>query len=137
MSPCSRSGKDIETAYGLEPFDCYVSAEFAGLFTEGAADDGLHVWLDVCIPEIIRPESWPSKRPIRATSRRPFSWTKRSRGAKASSFTTFGEACRRLTGWGIACSWSARRRAVAAAPTRGLSFLEGFEPKQGYREHSA
>ncbi len=45
--------EEIQTAYGLEPFDCYVSAEFAGLFAECSAHDGHHVWLDVCIPEII------------------------------------------------------------------------------------
>ncbi len=37
----------------MEVFDCYVAAVFPGLFAECSAHDGLHVWLDVCIPEII------------------------------------------------------------------------------------
>ncbi len=43
----------IVEAYGLEPFDCYISAEFLGLSIECSAHDGVHVWMDICIPEII------------------------------------------------------------------------------------
>jgi phenylacetate-coenzyme A ligase PaaK-like adenylate-forming protein len=48
----------LEEAYGLEAFDCYLSAEFAGLFAECRAHDGLHLWLDVCIAEVI-PDQGP------------------------------------------------------------------------------
>jgi phenylacetate-CoA ligase len=44
---------DIRDAYGVESFDCYLSAEFPSLSAECSAHDGLHVWLDVCIPEVI------------------------------------------------------------------------------------
>jgi phenylacetate-CoA ligase len=52
----------IREAYGVEPFDCYLSAEFPGLSTECSAHDGLHVWLDVCIPEILPNEELAKER---------------------------------------------------------------------------
>jgi phenylacetate-CoA ligase len=51
--PLGRFEKDISESFGLESFDCYISAEFPGLCAECSAHDGLHVWLDICIPEII------------------------------------------------------------------------------------
>ncbi|UCC76920.1 MAG: phenylacetate--CoA ligase family protein [Anaerolineales bacterium] len=47
---------DIRTAYDVELFDCYLSAEFPSLSAECSAHEGLHVWLDVCIPEVIPKE---------------------------------------------------------------------------------
>jgi len=51
--PLSPFSQAIQETYGLEPFDCYLSAEFPSLSAECSAHDGLHVWMDVSIPEII------------------------------------------------------------------------------------
>jgi len=51
--PLASSSKAIQDDYGLEPFDCYLSAEFPSLSAECSAHDGLHVWMDVSIPEVI------------------------------------------------------------------------------------
>jgi phenylacetate-coenzyme A ligase PaaK-like adenylate-forming protein len=40
-------------AYGFESFDCYATTEFPCLFVECSAHAGLHVWMDICISEII------------------------------------------------------------------------------------
>jgi phenylacetate-CoA ligase len=53
LSPSSDAIKD---AYGLEAFDCYLSAEFPSLSAECTAHDGLHMWMDVSIPEVIPSE---------------------------------------------------------------------------------
>ena len=54
--PLAPSSDEIQEAYGLEPFDCYLSAEFPSLSTDCSAHDGLHVWMDVSIPELIPSE---------------------------------------------------------------------------------
>ena len=51
--PLAPSSEDIKGAYGCELFDCYLSAEFPSLSAECSAHDGLHVWMDVSIPELI------------------------------------------------------------------------------------
>jgi len=54
--PLSPSSEAIQEAYGLERFDCYLSAEFPSLSAECSAHDGLHMWMDVSIPEVIPSE---------------------------------------------------------------------------------
>jgi phenylacetate-coenzyme A ligase PaaK-like adenylate-forming protein len=51
--PLAPRRDDLATAYGVEAFDCYFTTEFPALFAECTAHQGLHVWMDVCIPEII------------------------------------------------------------------------------------
>ncbi len=43
----------LQRAYGLEAFGCYASAEFPCYACECPAHQGLHVWLDLAVPEII------------------------------------------------------------------------------------
>jgi phenylacetate-coenzyme A ligase PaaK-like adenylate-forming protein len=51
--PLAPRRDDIGAAYGVEAFDCYFTTEFPALFAECSAHNGLHLWMDVCIPEII------------------------------------------------------------------------------------
>jgi phenylacetate-coenzyme A ligase PaaK-like adenylate-forming protein len=51
--PLSPSSDNLKEAYGLEPFDSYLSAEFPSLSAECSAHAGLHVWMHVSIPEVI------------------------------------------------------------------------------------
>jgi len=51
--PLAPRRDDIVAAYGIEAFDCYFTTEFAALFAECPAHNGLHLWMDTCIPEII------------------------------------------------------------------------------------
>ncbi|MEI6510030.1 MAG: hypothetical protein WCO14_03685 [bacterium] len=43
----------LEHAYDLEAFSLYFSAEFPVLAVECPAHQGLHLWLDACLPEIL------------------------------------------------------------------------------------
>lgn len=45
--------RELEEAYGMEIFTCFLSVEFPGLFSECRVHDGCHVWMDTCIPELI------------------------------------------------------------------------------------
>ena len=91
--PLSASAERIKDAYGVELFDCYLSAEFPSLSTECSAHDGLHVWMDVSIPEVIPSEelakekSDPQHTPISAFL------DEASAGLEGELvLTTFGEA---------------------------------------------
>jgi phenylacetate-CoA ligase len=46
----------IIRSYGLEPFELYAFTEFPCAFPECDAHDGVHVWMDLCICEIIPAE---------------------------------------------------------------------------------
>jgi len=53
---------ELEEAYGLEAFSCYASAEYPYYACECPAHQGLHVWLDLALAEVIvggrgRPEA--------------------------------------------------------------------------------
>ncbi|MEI6510031.1 MAG: GH3 auxin-responsive promoter family protein [bacterium] len=43
----------IRQAYGVEPFEVYSFSEFLGVMGDCAAHDGVHLWIDYCLPEII------------------------------------------------------------------------------------
>ncbi len=43
----------IRKTYGLEPFETYAFTEFPCLNIECTEHDGIHIWSDCCIPEII------------------------------------------------------------------------------------
>ena len=43
----------IHAAYGLEPFDLYLSAEHPGMSVDCPCHRGIHFWIDTCIAEII------------------------------------------------------------------------------------
>lgn len=52
----------LETMYGLEALSCYASVEYPQYACECPAHEGLHVWLDLALPEVIvggagRPEA--------------------------------------------------------------------------------
>lgn len=54
LGPLPRARRQaLEGAYRLEAFTCILSVEFPGLFAECRAHDGCHVWMDMCIPELI------------------------------------------------------------------------------------
>jgi phenylacetate-coenzyme A ligase PaaK-like adenylate-forming protein len=46
----------LRKVYGLEPYEMYVFTEFMPPSVECCVHNGMHIWLDVCLPEII-PES--------------------------------------------------------------------------------
>jgi len=54
VSPPRR--KELKDSFDLEVYTCFLSVEFPGLFAECRAHDGCHVWMDVCIPELIPAE---------------------------------------------------------------------------------
>jgi phenylacetate-CoA ligase len=43
----------LQKNYGLEPFDTYALTEFPCLNMDCAIHDGVHIWSDCCVPEII------------------------------------------------------------------------------------
>ena len=57
----------LQGEFGLEAFACYASVEYPYYACECAAHSGLHVWLDVSIPEII-----PDQEAARASSDRRY-----------------------------------------------------------------
>jgi phenylacetate-CoA ligase len=48
--------KVIREVYGLDPYEMYVFTEFMPPSVECRMHNGMHIWLDACLPEII-PES--------------------------------------------------------------------------------
>jgi phenylacetate-CoA ligase len=67
--PLAPSRNAIVDAYGLEPYDLYLSAEHPGMNCDCRFHQGIHFWMDTCIPEIIpaaelnREQSEPGYRP--------------------------------------------------------------------------
>jgi phenylacetate-coenzyme A ligase PaaK-like adenylate-forming protein len=51
--PLAPRREEIAGAYGLEPFDLYLSAEHAGMNVDCPCHQGIHFWIDTCIAEII------------------------------------------------------------------------------------
>lgn len=45
--------KIIREVYGLDPYEIYVFTEFMPPSVECRMHDGMHIWLDACLPEII------------------------------------------------------------------------------------
>lgn len=52
----------IVAAYGLEPFDLYLSAEHTGMNVDCPGHQGIHFWMDTCVPEIIPVEELQRER---------------------------------------------------------------------------
>ncbi len=50
LAPCRA---ELEVAYGVPAFSLYASAEYPCSACECSAHDGLHLWLDLAVPEII------------------------------------------------------------------------------------
>lgn len=54
LGPISQAcRRELEEAYGLQIYTCFLPVEFPGLFAECRVHDGCHVWMDTCIPELI------------------------------------------------------------------------------------
>ena len=51
--PLAPSRNTIIDAYALEPYDLYLSAEHPGMNSDCRFHQGIHFWMDTCIPEII------------------------------------------------------------------------------------
>lgn len=47
---------ELQASYGAPFYDCYLLVEFPYVAVECAAHDGLHLWLDVAIPEVVPDE---------------------------------------------------------------------------------
>jgi phenylacetate-coenzyme A ligase PaaK-like adenylate-forming protein len=83
----------IGDAYGVEAFDCYFATEFPALFAECSAHDGLHLWMDVCIPEIIPMDELEKEKGERGYVPKAVFVDEASAGTEGELvLTTFGEA---------------------------------------------
>ena len=52
-APLEPARADLQRLFGVNPLSCYLSAELPYLQAECAPGTGVHLWLDVTIPEII------------------------------------------------------------------------------------
>jgi len=91
--PLAPRREQIRAAYGVEPFDCYVTTEFPALFAECPAHNGLHLWMDVCIPEIIPTDELEKEKAERGYVPTAVFVDQASAGIEGELvLTTFGEA---------------------------------------------
>jgi phenylacetate-CoA ligase len=85
--------EEIRAAYGVEAFDCYFTTEFPSLFAECPAHNGLHLWLDVCIAEIIPMAELDKEKADRGYVPQAMFLDEASAGTEGELvLTTFGEA---------------------------------------------
>ncbi len=83
----------LNRAFGLEPYEMYNLTEFIYPAIECRMHDGMHLWMDICVPEIIPEPELERKSGDDTYTPRAVPLWKAERGLKGEYvLTTFGEA---------------------------------------------
>ena len=83
----------IEKAYGLQAYEMYVFTEFMPPTIECHVHDGMHLWMDICLPEIIPQSELDKESEDASYSPRTVPLWKAEEGMRGEYvLTTFGEA---------------------------------------------
>lgn len=83
----------ITKVYGLEPYEMYVFTEFMPPTMECRMHDGMHLWLDICLPEIILESELEKERLDSNYVPKAIPLWKAIKGQRGEyMLTTFGEA---------------------------------------------
>jgi phenylacetate-CoA ligase len=83
----------LEKVYGLEAYDMYVFTEFMCPSVECHLHDGTHLWMDICLPEIIPEPELDKESEDDGYSPQAFPLWKAKDGIRGEYvLTTFGEA---------------------------------------------
>jgi phenylacetate-coenzyme A ligase PaaK-like adenylate-forming protein len=85
--------KVLTEAYGLEPYEMYVFTEFIPPSVECKMHEGMHLWLDICLPEIILEEELEKERNDKSYIPKAVPLWEAKKGQRGEYvLTTFGEA---------------------------------------------
>jgi phenylacetate-CoA ligase len=83
----------LEKVYGLEAYEMYVFTEFMYPSIECHLHDGMHLWMDICLPEIIPEPELDKEREDDGYSPQAVPLWKAKQGIRGEYvLTTFGEA---------------------------------------------
>jgi phenylacetate-coenzyme A ligase PaaK-like adenylate-forming protein len=83
----------LERLYGLEPYEIYTFTEFMPPAVECRMHQGMHLWLDICLPEIIPEEELEKERVDNTYTPKAIPLWKARQGQRGEYvLTTFGEA---------------------------------------------